>query len=49
MVFLNLIPPLMFSGAFAQLQNATISSVMSVRPSIRTEELGSQWTDFDKI
>ena len=35
MVFLSLIPPLMFLGAFAQLQKATISSVMSVRWSVQ--------------
>jgi hypothetical protein len=41
------------SGAFAKLQQATISFVMSdrqsVRPSVRMEKVGSQWTDFDKI
>jgi hypothetical protein len=44
-------------GAFAKLRKATISFVMSVclsvcqsfRPSVRMEQLGSQWTDFRKI
>jgi hypothetical protein len=47
-----------FSGAFAKLQKAAISTVMfvclsvclsvrpSVRPSVRMEQLGSNWTDF---
>jgi len=34
-------------GAFAKLRKATISFVMSVRLSVRLEQLGSQWTDFD--
>ena len=34
---------------FAKLRKATISFVMSVRLSVRMEQLGSQWTDFDKI
>jgi hypothetical protein len=37
------------SGAFAKLQEATISYVMSVRPSIRMEQLGYHWTDFHEI
>ena len=44
-------------GAFPKLRKATISFVVSVRPSVRpsvclsvrTEQLGSHWTDFDKI
>jgi hypothetical protein len=36
-------------GAFAKLRKATISFVMSVRLSIRTEQLGSQWKDFHEI
>ena len=40
-------------GAFAKLRKATISFVMSVRlsirPSIRIEQLGSHWTEFHKI
>ena len=35
-----------FVGAFAKLPKATISVVMFVRPSVRTEQLGSHWTDF---
>jgi len=31
----------LFLGAFAQLREATISVVMSVRPSVRMEQLGS--------
>jgi hypothetical protein len=40
-------------GAYAKLRRATISSVMSVCPSvrlpIRVEHLASQWTDFHDI
>jgi len=39
--------PILF-GAFTKLRKATISFVMSVRPSVRME-LGSHWTDFHKI
>jgi hypothetical protein len=35
-----------FLGAFAKLRKATISFVMCVRLSVRTEQLGSHWTDF---
>jgi hypothetical protein len=35
-----------FLSAFAKLQKATISFVMSVRLSVRMEQLGFQWTDF---
>jgi hypothetical protein len=42
-----------FLGAFAELQKATVSFVMSVclsdRPSARIEQLGSHWTDFYEI
>jgi len=38
-----------FGGAFAKLRNATISFVMSVRLSVRMEQLGSHWTDFHEI
>jgi hypothetical protein len=42
-----------FLCAFAKLRKGTISSVMSVRPSVRLsvrmEHLGSQWTDFYEI
>jgi hypothetical protein len=34
----------MFLGALAKLQKSTISFVMSVR----MEQLGSHWTDFDE-
>jgi hypothetical protein len=34
-------------GAFAKLPRATISFVMYVRPSIRMEQLGSHWKDFN--
>jgi len=34
-----------FLGAFAKLQKATISFVMSVR----MEQLGSHWTDFHEV
>ena len=33
-------------GAFEKLRKATISFIMSVRQSVRMEQLGSQWTDF---
>jgi hypothetical protein len=38
-------------GAFEKLRKATISFVMSVRPSvsIRMEQLDSRWTDFHEI
>jgi hypothetical protein len=36
-------------GAFVKLRKATISLVMSVRPSGRMEQLGSHWTDFHEI
>jgi hypothetical protein len=36
-------------GAFAKLRKATISFVLSVRPSVRMEQLGSHWTDFHEI
>ena len=36
-------------GAFAKLRKASIRSVVSVRPSVRMEQLGSHWTDFHEI
>jgi hypothetical protein len=36
-------------GAFVKLRKASISFVMSVRPNIRMEQLGSHGTDFHKI
>ena len=38
-----------FLGMFAKLRKATVSSVMSVCPSIRMEELSSHRTDFHEI
>jgi hypothetical protein len=38
-----------FSGSFAKLRKATISFIMSVRASVRTEQLDSHWTDFHEI
>ena len=38
-----------FSGAVAKLRKATVTFVMSVRPSVRMEQLGSHWTDFHEI
>jgi hypothetical protein len=42
-----------FLGAFAELRKATINFVMSVRlsvrPSIRMEQLCSHWADFYEI
>jgi hypothetical protein len=37
-----------FLGAFTKLRKATISFVMSVRPSVCMKELGFHWTDFDE-
>jgi hypothetical protein len=37
-----------FVGAFAELRKAAVSFVMSVRPSVRMEQLGSHWADFDE-
>jgi hypothetical protein len=37
-----------FLDALATLLKATVS-FMSVRPSVRMEQLGSQWMDFDEI
>jgi len=34
---------------FAKLRKATINFVMSVRPSVHKEQLGSHWTDFHEI
>jgi hypothetical protein len=44
----------LFVGAFAKLRKATISFIMSVRPSVRLScsselLLGSHWTDFHEI
>jgi hypothetical protein len=38
-----------FLSAFAKFRKATIGFVMSVRPSVRMEQLGSHWTDFHEI
>jgi hypothetical protein len=38
-----------FLGALAKLRKATISFIMSVRPSVRMEKLGCQWMDFHEI
>ena len=37
-----------FLGAFAKLRRLSITFVMSVRPSVRREHLGSHWTDFNE-
>ena len=43
----------MLLDAFAKLRIVTITFVMSARlficPSVRTKQLGSQWTDFHEI
>jgi hypothetical protein len=36
-------------GVFAEFRKAAISFVVSVRPSVFTEELGSHQTDFHEI
>jgi hypothetical protein len=39
-----------FGGALSQkLRQSSISFVMSVRLSVRTDHLGSHWTDFHEI
>jgi hypothetical protein len=38
-----------FSDAFVKFRKATISFVMSVRPSVRMEQLGTHWVDFHDI
>jgi hypothetical protein len=38
-----------FLGALAESRKATLSFVMSFRLSVRMEQLGSQWRDFDEI
>jgi hypothetical protein len=38
-----------FLGAFSKLRKAAISLVMSVRPSVRMEQLGSHWKSFREI
>ena len=39
----------MLFGSFAKLRKETISFVMSARPSVRMEQLGSHWADFHEI
>ena len=36
-------------GAFEKLRKATVIFVMSLRPSVRMELLGSYWMDFREI
>jgi hypothetical protein len=36
-------------GTFTKLRKAATSFVMSIRPSVRVEQLGSHWTDFREI
>ena len=38
-----------FLAAFTKLRKATITFVMSVRPSVPMEQLGSHWTDIHNI
>jgi hypothetical protein len=38
-----------FLGPFEKLRKATIDFVISVRLSVRMEQLGSRWTDFHEI
>jgi hypothetical protein len=42
----NRSPIFRFLGAFAKQRKAAMSFVMSVRPSVRMEQLGSNCTDF---
>jgi len=39
----------MILGPFAKLRTATLSVIMSARPSVRMEQLGSHWTHFHEI
>ena len=50
-MFLNVSPLFLGGGAdaFVKLGKATISFIMSVRPSIRMKQLGSNSTGFDEI
>jgi hypothetical protein len=43
------LPRSTFLGALAKLRKSTISFVMSVHPSVRIEQLASNWTEFHKI
>jgi hypothetical protein len=36
-------------GASVKVRKATVTFVMSVRPPVRVEHLGTQWTDFQEI
>jgi len=38
-----------FLGAFTKLRKATISFLMSLRPFVCMEQLGSHWKDFYEI
>jgi hypothetical protein len=40
---------LIFLGALAKLRKAAVIFFMSVCPSVRMVQLGSHWTDLDKI
>jgi len=42
-------PVCLFFGAFGKFRKATISFVVSVRPSVRMEQLGCRWTDFHEF
>jgi hypothetical protein len=44
-----LVAKVVFLGSFVKLLKATISCVMSVRPFVHMEQLGSHWTDFHGI
>jgi len=39
----------MFSGAFTKLRKATISFVISVRPSVSVEQLRDHYTEFYEV
>jgi hypothetical protein len=47
--YVNSLSTFTFLGAFAKLRKGTISFVMSVRQSVRMEQLGSHYTDFHEI
>jgi len=45
----DMFAPVVFLSAFTKLRKRLFSFIMSVRPSIRMEQLGSHWTEFHEI
>jgi hypothetical protein len=48
-LFPSAVRNVLFLGELVRFRKATISFVMSVRPSVHVEQLGSHWTDFHEI